>query len=160
MALFGFFGTKKNLKIEIKPHGNFETTSLQLKVQLTLASPVQTTIEKLTVKLRADATKRHGNQASYQYLGEASLPRAITLAPSKSGSLEFAVPVDFGPIDDFDIPPENLAVASPELKAAAAANRTSNYKYSVEVSYKAENSPEQTINQPVRLIQPNEVRAG
>jgi hypothetical protein len=132
MAFLSFLKSNKGLTCEIKVPGNFETTSIDLRVQLTLASPVVATIEKLTVRLRADAAKHGG---SSHYLGETALPRAITLAPNKPGSLEFSLPVDFGPIDDFDIPPENLAVASAELKAAAAANRTENYKYSVEVAY-------------------------
>lgn len=119
-------------------------------------------ITNLIVRLRADSTKKRREPGSkaYQYLGEEIHNGDVLVDPAKPTELYFSLQLDFSPIDSFEIPPENMAVASEELKAAAAANRTSNYTYSVEVTYKVNNSPEQVASQPIKLVQPDQVRVG
>lgn len=157
--MFSLFKPRPNLRVSIKAPASFETSALNLPVALLLSSPTQQKITKLSVKLRADPAK-HATNSSYSYIGEAVLAQELVVVPNKPEQQDFNLSLDFSPIDNFDIPPENLAVASEEMKAAAAANRTTNYKYSIEVNYKTDTAEEQTIGQTIRLIQQNEVRAG
>lgn len=164
MALFDFLKSKPkaDLTIEIKTPVNFETNSFKLPVRVIFASKTPQKIISLVVRLRADSTKkkRDPGAKAYQYLGEAVQPQELLVDPAKSTEAYFELPFDFSPIDSFEIPPENLAVASAEMKAAAASNRTVNYRYSIEVTYKTENGHEQVASQPIKLVQPDEVRIG
>lgn len=162
MGLFNFLKPKGKTDpvVTIKAPDNFETTAIKLDIQVFFASTTLQKIEKLTIRLRADPIKRRGQAVSFKYLGEATLSGELVATPEKAAEAGFEIPLDFSPIDSFEIPPENLAVASAEVKAAAAANRTSNYKYFIEVSYKTDSSAEQVLRQPIKLVQPGEIRTG
>lgn len=164
MGLLDFLKSKpkSDFNIEIKTPVNFETNAVKLPVRVIFSAKTPQKVTSLTVRLRADSTKkkRDPSAKAYQYLGEAVQPQELIIDPAKPTTLMFELPLDFSPIDSFEIPPENLAVASAEMKAAAAANRTSNYRYSVEASYKNASGQEQVASQPIKLVQPNEARIG
>lgn len=148
--------------VAIKTPESFDVNALNLPVRVILAASTPQKITNLVVRLRADSTKKKQGQASktYQYLGEAVHDKEAIVDPAKPMELYFSLQLDFSPIDSFEIPPENMAVASEELKAAAAANRTSNYTYSVEVTYKVDKGPEQVASQSIKLVQPDQVHVG
>lgn len=164
MSLFNLFKSKPSgLAIEIKSPASFETTSLELNVTLVLASPTQLAVEKLAVRLRGDITsrKKFPGASPTQHLGEAIYSEGeLVLAPAKPETVELKIPLDFSAIDSFEIPPENLSVASEEMKAAAAVNRTTNYNYFVEVTAKVKDGKELVQQKPIRLNQLDQVRTG
>lgn len=151
---------KASLTITIKSPDYFETTSTHFALQVFLNSVTAEKVVSVGAKLKAIALKGKSNNQDESSLGEAISTDPFVVDFNKTSELGFDLPVDFSPIDSFEIPPENLAVASAEMKAAAATNRTLNYNYTVEIVVKTAEGKEVIASKSLRLVQPNEIRAG
>lgn len=154
------FGLFSSLDMEVKAPKAIEPSASSLAVVVNLASPKPTIVEQLIVHLRADPLKKHALNRNFEYLGEARTPGPLNLKPNERQKLEFNLQLDFDKLNKLDIPPENLAVASEELKAVAALSQPANYKYNVEVLYKLEGKNWRMYLEPIRLIGENDVRTG
>lgn len=162
MGLFDAFKKKSSLTITIKSPASVTTEDLAIDLELTFLSPTATTVDNLQVRLRGDLVdrKQAPSAAPYHYLGETVYPQPIKMAPNKPEDITIKLPLDFSTLESYEIPPENLAVASEEMRAAAAAAKSATYSYTIEVVAKTAGSDTETASRtPIQLIDPNTVRS-
>ena len=161
--MFSLFKKKVSpLSINVKAPVSVSVEDLSMPVELTFSCPQAATVNSLVIRLRGDLLNRKQapNAAPFQYLGELTYNKPVKMAPLKPEQLTVNLPLDFSARTIYEIPPENLSMASDAMKAAAATSQNVSYSYNVEVIAKTEGSDAETIvRQPIQLIDPESVRA-
>lgn len=159
MGLFDTF-KKKTLTITVKAPADLSTEALGATLELTFLSPETTVIPSVVVRLRGDLTNRKQapSAPAYLYFGEAQYGEEIKMAPNQPEKVSVYLPLDFSSLNSYEIPPENMALASQEMQDAAAALGKAVYAYSIEVTAKTDTGATTETRTPITLIDPHGIR--
>jgi hypothetical protein len=162
MSFLHIFKSKpKNvLTVGVKVPGSVSIEDLSLGVELTFASTGANTISGLIIRLRGDLVDRKqapGAPPSH-VLGELITGEDIKLAPNKPEQHSFKLPLDFSPLNSYEIPPENMTIASDAMKAAAEASKSAVYSFTVVITAKSSDDNEIIKRVPIQVIDPNSIR--
>lgn len=160
--MFFFKKQPKNpLTIEISAPDNITHDDVFLNIEVGLSSETEVIKPVIKARLRADITdkKKARGKSQYYILGEADYQGEVVVVPGHAEKLGLRLPLDFSPMNSFEIPSENMALASPELQAAMADAQEVNelYEYSVEVVAKITDH-EYSQRRLVELINPDSTR--
>lgn len=149
------------ISIDVSTPDSVSHDDVFLDVEVILSSTTQTVKPTVKARLRADLTdkKKARGAAQFYLLGEADYQGAVSVVPEQPEKLSIRIPLDFSTMSAFDIPAENIAMASPEMQAAMKAAQEINhlYAYSVEAVVKLENA-EYTGKKSIELIHPDSTR--
>jgi hypothetical protein len=149
------------LVIEIAAPDSVTWDDVFLNIEIGLSCETKVIKPVVKARLRADITdkKKARGKSQYYVLGETEYQGAVEVVPGHPEKLTVRIPLDFSPMNSFEIPSENMAMASPELQAAMAAAQEVNqlYVYSVEVIVKTVEH-EYIQRKPIELINPDSTR--
>lgn len=149
------------LTIEVSAPESMSHDDVFLDVEVGLSTQTVTLKPTVKVRVRADLTDRKKARGAAQYylLGEADYQGQVSVVPDRPEKLAVRIPLDFSPMSAFDIPAENIAMASPEMQAAMQAAQEINhlYTFSVEAVVRLDET-DYTGATPIELIHPDSTR--
>ncbi|HVS58987.1 MAG TPA: hypothetical protein VHD60_04630, partial [Candidatus Saccharimonadales bacterium] len=112
------FKKKNPLTLTLKTPDSVSTEDISLEAELMFVCTGAATIQSVMLRLRGDLVdrKKAPSAAPYHYLGEITATPDLKMAPNQPEKIALRLPLDFSGLNAYEIPPENLAVASEEMK--------------------------------------------